>query len=179
MLAELSGMLESSEPHEIVSPFLQALRERPEAGIRSYRLLVARGLAEMGFGAHHVAAELRISDRHARRLLAKQGLGFAEPVIRSAHLWALREAKRLVTELRSELKAEGFRYHQWVMRGSRADGPPTRRDRPRPAFKVTTLIREERIGLKRAGLTPEQIWAITVVGLGSDEMNELLLRGLR
>jgi hypothetical protein len=30
-----------------------------------------------------------------------------------------------------------------------------------------------------AGLTPEQVWAITVVGMGSDELNEFLLRGAR
>ena len=171
--------LAESEGYENISPFLQALKKSPETAIRSYRVLVARGLAELGFDANQVAAELRISDRHARRLMAKQGLAFAEPVLRAANLWALREAKRLVMELRSQLRDDGFRFHQWAMRGARAYGPPIRRDRPRPAFKIKKLMPEERIGLKRAGLTPEQIWAITVVGVGSDEVNELLLRGAR
>jgi hypothetical protein len=166
------------DANETVAPFLRALKGRPETDIRSHRVLLARGLAEMGFDTSQVAAELRVSDRHARRLMTKQGLAFAEPVLRGARLWASRAARRLVAELRSQLQAEGFQFHRWTMRGARAAGPPTRRDRPRPAFKVKKLTREERIGLQRAGLTSEQIWAITVVGLGSDELNELLLRGV-
>ena len=65
------------------------------------------------------------------------------------------------------------------MRGKRRIGPPTHPDRPRPAFKVKRLLHDEKAGLLRAGLSTEQVWAINIVGLGSDELNELLLRGSR
>ena len=95
----------------------------------------------------------------------------------AAHRWAQLEALRVVVELRAELQAEGFRFHRWVMRGKRRIGPPTHPDRPRPAFKVKRLPPEEKVSLLMAGLSAEQIWAIGVVGLSSDELNELLLRG--
>jgi hypothetical protein len=69
--------------------------------------------------------------------------------------------------------------HKWVMRGKRWIGPPTHPDRPRPAFKVKRLLQDERAGLWRAGLSPEQVWTINIAGLGSDELNELLLLGSR
>jgi len=81
----------------------------------------------------------------------------------------------LVTGLRHQLAVEGFRFH----RSSGSGGPPVHPDRPRPAFIVTTLNRDEVMGLKRAGLSDQQIWAITVVGIGSDELNQLLLLGTR
>ena len=100
-------------------------------------------------------------------------------VAKAAHRWAPIEARRIVRGLRAQLQAEGIRFHQWVMRGKRRIGPPTHPDRPRPAFKVKRLLPDERAGLRRAGLSSEQIWAINTVGLGSDELNELLLRGSR
>jgi len=47
------------------------------------------------------------------------------------------------------------------------------------AFKVKRLLHDERAGLLRAGLSLEQDWAIRIVGLGPDELNELLIRGSR
>lgn len=157
-------------------PFLQALKTTDSLNTRAYRHLRAHGLRELGFDVVPIAAELGVSIRHARRLIRKD---LAEPISRAAHRWAQVEARRLVGELRAELKAEGFRFHQWVMRGDRVAGPPTHPDRPRPAFKVKMLSRDEKITLRRAGLSEEQIWAIGIVGVGSDELNELLLRGLR
>jgi hypothetical protein len=157
-------------------PFLRALKARPLLSPRAYRLLCAHGLRELGFDVVIIAAELGVSSRHARRLMEKD---LVRPVAGAARRWAQIEARGLVGELRAGLKAEGFRFHQWVMRGERVAGPPTHRDRPRPAFKVKTLIREEKISLRGAGLSDDQIWAIGVVGLGSDELNELLVLGTR
>ena len=103
----------------------------------------------------------------------------AVAVAKAAHRWAPLEARRIVRALRSELQAEGVRFHQWVMRGRRRVSPPIHPGRPRPAFKVKRLLQDERVGLRRAGLSLEQVWAINIVGLGSDELNELLLRGSR
>ena len=110
----------------------------------------ARGLHELGFSADDIAARLGVSARHARRLIGKDP-GVA--VANAAHRWAPVEARRIARALRAQLQAEGIRFHQWVMRGKRRIGP--------------------------AGLSPEQVWAINIFGLGSDELNELLLRGAR
>jgi len=161
---------------EEVVPFLEALKVDRTINLGAYRLVCALGLHELGFSADDIATRFGVSARHARRLIGKDP-GVA--VAKAAHRWAPVEARRIVTALRSQLQAEGIRFHKWVMRGRRRIGPPTHPDRPRPAFKVKRLLRDETAGLRRAGLSPEQIWAINIVGLGSDELNELLLRGSR
>jgi hypothetical protein len=162
--------------HEELVPFLEALKVDRTINLGTYRLVCARGLHELGFNADDIAARLGVSARHARRLIGKDpGVAAAK----AAHRWAPVEARRIVTALRTQLHAEGIQFHKWVMRGRRRIGPPTHPDRPRPAFKVKRLLQDERAGLRRAGLSPEQIWAINIVGLGSDELNELLLRGSR
>ena len=162
--------------HEELVPFLAALKINRTISLAAYRLVCALGLHELGFSADDIATRFGVSARHARRLIGKDP-GVA--VAKAAHRWAPVEARRIVTALRSQLQAEGIRFHKWVMRGRRRIGPPTHPDRPRPAFKVKRLLRDETAGLRRAGLSPEQIWAINIVGLGSDELNELLLRGSR
>ena len=162
--------------HEEVIPFLEALKISRAINLAVYRLVCAGGLCELGFKVDDIAAELGVSARHARRLIGKEP-GVA--VAKAAHRWAPVEARRIVRALRARLQAEGIRFHKWVMRGRRRIGPPTHPDRPRPAFKVKRLLQDERVGLRRAGLSPEQVWAINIVGLGSDELNELLLRGSR
>jgi len=162
--------------HEELVPFLEALKVNRAINLGAYRLVCAGGLHELGFNADDISAQLGVSARHARRLIGK------EPVVAiamAAHRWAPVEARRIVRALRAQLQAEGIRFHRWVMRGKRRIGPPTHPDRPRPAFKVKRLMQDERAGLRRAGLSPEQVWAINIVGLGSDELNELLLRGSR
>jgi AraC-like DNA-binding protein len=162
--------------HEELAPFLEALKINRAINLGAYRLVCARGLHELGFNADDIAAQLGVSARHARRLIGKDpGVAAAK----AAHRWAPVEARRIVTALRTQLQAEGIQFHKWVMRGRRRIGPPTHPDRPRPAFKVKRLLQDERAGLRRAGLSPEQVWAINIVGLGSDELNELLLRGSR
>jgi len=162
--------------HEEVVPFLEALKINRAINLGAYRLVCAGGLHELGFKVDDIAAQLGVSARHARRLIGKHP-GVA--VAKAAHRWAPLEARRIVRALRAQLQAEGIRFHQWVMRGRRRAGPPTHPDRPRPAFKVKRLLPDEKAGLRRAGLSPEQVWAINIVGLGSDELNELLLRGSR
>jgi AraC-like DNA-binding protein len=157
-------------------PFLRALKARHSLNPRAYRLLCAHGLRELDFDAVIIARELGISVRHARRVIRQD---LAEAVTRAAHRWAQIEAQRLVGEIRAGLKAEGFRFHQWVMRGRRAAGPPTHPERPRPAFKVKTLTGDEKTSLRKAGLADEQIWAIGIAGLGADELNRLLLGGFQ
>ena len=162
--------------HEEVVPFLEALKINRAINLGAYRLVCAGGLHELGFQVDDIAAELGVSARHARRLIGKDT---SVAIAKAAHRWASVEARRIVRALRAQLQAEGIRFHKWVMRGRRRIGPPTHPDRPRPAFKVKRLLPDERVGLRRAGLSPEQVWAINIVGVGSDELNELLLRGSR
>ena len=161
---------------EELLPFVRMLKKNRAANPRAYRMLLAAGLREKDFAVDAIAEELSVSTRHARRLVSK---GPVSAATRAAHRWAQVEARRLVAELRGGLQAEGFQFHKWVMRGKRRLGPPTRPDRPRPAFKVKRISPEEKVSLRRAGLTAEQIWAIGVVGLSADELNELLLRGFQ
>jgi hypothetical protein len=161
---------------EELVPFLEALKINRTINLGAYRIVCASGLHELGFEAEDIAATLGVSVRHARRLIVKDsGVGVAK----AAHRWAPIEARRIVRALRAQLQAEGIRFHKWVMRGRRRIGPPTHPDRPRPAFKIKRLLPDEGAGLRRAGLSSEQVWAINIVGLGSDELNELLLRGSR
>ncbi len=157
-----------------VVPFLRALEVNPELHRAVYRLVVANGLHELGSGAYGIAVALGVSERQARRLIGKDPY---QPVAKVAHRWWLREARRLVGELRAELQAEGIQFHQWTMRGRRKAGPPTRPDRPRPAFKVKALTSDEKLVLRRARLSSAQITAIEEIGMAADELNQLFLRG--
>lgn len=166
---------QSPPPQELETllTFLDALRENPKIHPAAHRLLLSQGLGASDFRPKQIAAALGISERQARRLAARREIGGR--IYRAARRWAAPAARRLVAELRNQLATEGFRFH----RSSGASGTPVHPGRPRPAFIVTTLTRDEVMGLRRAGLSDEQIWAITVAGIGSDELNQLLLRGSR
>ena len=166
---------QSPPPQELETlvNFLDALQENPKIHPAAYRLLLSQGLGASDYRPKQIAAALGISERQARRLAARREIG--DRIFSAARRWAAPAARRLVTELRQELAAEGFRFHQ----SSGASGTPIHPGRPRPAFIITTLTRDEEMGLRRAGLSDEQIWAITVVGVGSDELNQLILRGAR
>jgi hypothetical protein len=90
-----------------VAPFLLMLEADPALHRAVYRLVVANGLQEFGYGIHSIAAAVGVSERQARRLTGKDPY---PPVARVAHRWWLREARRLVGELRAELQAEGFAF---------------------------------------------------------------------
>jgi hypothetical protein len=161
------------QEYQMVVPFLQALKKDPKIRPGVYRLLLGQGLAGLGFEAKQVAALFGISQRQARRLVLKREIAGA--VFRAARRWVPQEAGRLVAELRQQLQAEGFRFH----RSTRSNWTPFHSKRPRPAFMTKKLTHDEVTVLSRAGLSAEQIWAITVVGIGSDELNQLLLLGSR
>ncbi|MGH7759797.1 MAG: hypothetical protein ACREOY_00025 [Candidatus Dormibacteraceae bacterium] len=153
--------------------FLDAVKKNPKLHAGAYRLLLSQGLSAMEFRPKQIAAVLGISERHVRRLARMRVI--AESVYRAARRWGEREARRLVAELRHQLATEGLRYH----RSSGSSRTPAHPDRPRPAFIITRLTYDEVMGLRRAALSDKQIWAITVAGIGSDELNQLLLRGAR
>ncbi len=162
--------------YQLIAPFLQVLKADPDMHRALYRLLLGQGLASMGFRAKQVARTLGVSERQARRLVRKRRI--ANAVFRAARHWAPRRAQRLVDELRGQLQAEGSVFHRRTVT-RKTLWRRFRAQEPRPAFPTRKLNRDEVAGLHRAGLSDEQIWAITVVGIGADELNELLLRGVR
>jgi hypothetical protein len=163
------------EHYEMVVPFLHVLKSDPDMHRAIYRLLLGQGLGSLGFRPTQVAPILGVSPRQARRVVRKREI--ATPVFRAARHWAPRRAQHLIDELRSGLQSDGSEFHRRMMTRSRWH--PFGREGPRPAFLVRKLKRDEIMGLHRAGLSDEQIWAITIVGIGSDELNQLLLRGAR
>jgi hypothetical protein len=167
------GQVHQPPELQMLVVFLDAVKKDPKLHPVAYRLLLGQGLGALGFRAKQIALVLGVSQRQARRLARRREIGDA--VFRAARRWATREARLRVAELRNQLAAEGFRFH----RRSGSGGPPVHPDRPRPAFIVTTLNRDEVMRLKRADLSDQQIWAITVAGIGSDELNQLLLLGTR
>lgn len=165
------------DQYQMIVPFLQILKADPDMHRAVYRLLLGQGLGSLGFRAKQVAPVLGVSQRQARRLVRKRKI--ANVVFRAAGHWAPRRAERLVDELRRELEAGGSVFHRTMPTQSRRWRPFRREGGPRPAFISKKLNRDDVMGLHRAGLSDEQIWAITVVGIGSDELNQLLLRGAR
>ena len=57
-------------------------------------------------------------------------------------------------------------------------GPAANEDEARPAFTERKLSSAEQRYLRAAGLSEAQIDAVATVGLGTDELQELLLRGI-
>lgn len=56
---------------------------------------------------------------------------------------------------------------------------PINPDEPLPAYKVKRLTQDEKRALRHAGLTDEQINAVSLVGMGIDEVHELMMTGSR
>lgn len=85
-----------------------------------------------------------------------------------------RRARKVVAQIQRRLEAAGFRYH----RRPRQLGDYFIPERAAPAHKADHLFPEEIRRLKDGGLSDRQIAAIRLVGIGQDELNELILHGL-
>lgn len=160
------------------------VRTDPTSNRKLYHLIAVNRLGKAGMSVPAIARELRISPRQVRRLAERRPLDALRrdlQTIRSRRN-ALLEARRLVDTLRAGLEAEGFRYHRlplaiagrrrfWRFR-------PINPDEPQPAHKLKRLTADERRVLRGGGLTEEQIDAVSLVGMGADEVHELMLRGI-
>jgi hypothetical protein len=158
---------------------INTLHKNPSLDRRLHRLLSVHRLRLAGLTSAEVAGMLRISTRQVRRLSARH-LGEAlenSPILEDrADKRANVAARKLVAGIQLRLEESGFRYHQ---RPWQPGDEFTPRGRRAPAHKAKKLFREEYVHLHRAGLTDEEIKAIRRVGIGQDELNELILRGLR
>jgi hypothetical protein len=160
------------------------IRAEPTSNRKLYHLIAVNRIGKAGMSFQAIARELGISSRQVRRLAERRPLDALRrdlQTIRSRRN-ALLEARRLVDKLRAGLVAEGFRYHRlplatagrrrsWIFR-------PINPDEPQPAHRVKRLTADERRALRRSGLTDEQIDAVSLVGMGADEVHELMFRGI-
>lgn len=151
---------------------LQAVKSDTGLNLPLYRLASVHRLVALGLGFDQIAEELGISARHARRLERRR----LRPALAKTR-WQeakrnrrLPEARQIVARLRADLEASGFRRHRIVR--PRRSGPPE----PTTAFTIKRLTVEDIQGLRAGGLTEEQIRAIMLVGIGTDELNELMSR---
>lgn len=157
------------------------VRENPELHRPLYRLLSVKRLRAAGLRSSEIALQIGISTRQVRRL-ARQNLlaGIArghmrEQAQKRARL--VREARGIVAEIQRQLAATGFQRHHRLPSWPYSAVPP---GHPGLAFKKVWPEDAETIRyLRQAGLSKEQIEAIQLAGIGADELNELLLHGLR
>ena len=161
--------------------FVHAIKENPEQNQRMYRLLAVNGMVLAGLGSEQIANELRISPRHVRRLadrspfLAVRKALFKKTARTEAE--ARQRARRIVAELQATLQACGFQPHLDAGH-DKAGWRAANEDESRPAFTERKLSSAKQRYLRAAGLSDAQIDAIAKVGLGTDELQELLLRGV-
>lgn len=152
---------------------LRAVARDPSRNKSLYRLASVHRLVALGLGFDQIGEELGISARHARRLDMKR----LRPALASARMrekgrkQQLADARQVVVALRTELEASGFQRHTIVR------PRPSGTLEPTTAFTIKKLTRDEIQGLRAAGLTEEQIQAVSQVGIGTDELNALLVRG--
>ncbi len=142
-----------------------------------YRLLAVSGMVGVGLGSEQIANELGISARHVRRLADRSPFLAVRTALFKKTARTEAEARRIVAELRATLKASGFQPHLDAGRDG-ARWPAAKEEEPRPAFTERKLSSTEQRYLRAAGLSEAQIDAIATVGLGTDELQELLLRGI-
>lgn len=158
---------------------VQVLHRDPSLNKRLHLLLSVHRLRLAGLTSIEIAGLLEISDRHVRRL-ARRNL--ADALVESGldlesreRARAMRTARRVVSVLQHRLGATGFHYHQrpWQLGDLFT---PVRRA---PAHLANKVFREEIVHLRDAGLSDDEIQAIQLVGIGQDQLHELIMRGLR
>jgi len=120
-----------------------------------------------------------ISERQVRRLRRESlvsGLNRANERVERAERGRIRRAARvLVKDIQRRLAATGFRParrdpRRVIRRSQRSNG--ARRAVPRAATRPAPQ------SARRAGLDEDQIAAISLLGVGWDEFNEMVLRGV-
>jgi len=159
------------------------VKRRPALNPFLYRLLTVKRLRLVGLSSAEISDMSGISARQVRRLAAHH-LGtvldrLQDVAERTPPAVLLeknrRRARKVVAGIQRRLQAAGFRYHRRPRQPGDYFVP---RGRPAPAHKADTLFPEEIRRLRDGGLSDQQIAAIQLVGIGQDELNELILNGL-
>jgi len=178
----LVGMTERTREPEL--SLLRSLQADPSRKPRLFRLVAAQVLQGAGLTFSEIALELGITARHARRLAARSvSIALRKEIYKQAgrttKAAATAPAQLVVDEIRRLLGAAGVIYHVRSAKARRARPFPV--DTPdglRQAFRVKKLMTAEKVRLRANGLSEEQIHAIGLAGLGTDELNFLLLYGI-
>ncbi|HUY74465.1 MAG TPA: hypothetical protein VMW11_08135 [Candidatus Dormibacteraeota bacterium] len=148
-----------------------------------HRLLTVKRLRIAGLSSVEISDMIGISARQVRRLSAQQTVTvldrLQDATERTPPAVLLeryrRRARKVVAQIQRRLEVAGFRYHRRPPQPGDYFVP---RGRPAPAHKADKLFPEEIRRLKDGGLNAQQIAAIQLVGIGQDELNELILNGL-
>ena len=162
---------------------IRALRADPSMNPRLYRLASVERLVAGGLTSAEIGLELGITSRHARRL-ARRSVSVAlrkeiyKTTERTKHA-AVLEARVVVREIRRRMKRAGFVFHQRSQKArSMHPFPLDTPEDPRQSWLTNRLLQSEKTRLRIVGLSDEQIKAIDIARIGTDELNYLMLNGL-
>ena len=176
------------------------VRRNPALSKSLHRLFTVKRLRIAGLRTTEIAHATGLSPRHVRRLKTKRIKPSLEQTLRSSYRrddgfdpeeeesesaledllkarLRRREAnavRHLVTAIQRRLAERGFRYQHRIPQ----EGDTFVPREPARAFKVYSITRAVARHLRDAGLSEEQIEAIRSVGIGQDELNDLILNGL-
>ncbi|HUZ88063.1 MAG TPA: hypothetical protein VNF26_14045 [Candidatus Baltobacterales bacterium] len=159
------------------------IKRNPAANPYLHRLLTVKRLRIAGLSSVEISDMTGISARQVRRLSSHQLITVLDKMQdvteRTPPAVLLeryrRRARKVVAGIQRRLEMAGFQYHRRPPQPGDYFVP---RRRPAPAHKVDKLFPEEIRRLRDGGLTERQIVAIKLVGIGQDELNELILHGL-
>jgi len=148
------------------------------ADVHLFHLLGVHAYATAGLGVAETADQLSISTRQVRRLrrtTLMDGLLAAYKRAEAAERGRLRvKARPVVRDLQRQLQETGFRP---ARRNPRLSNSGARDGVPARVVVVRKLTHEVIRRLRSVGITEEQLDAIGLIGIGPDELNELVLGG--
>lgn len=185
---------------------IAAIRARPNLSRRLHRLLSVHRLRIAELTSAEIGDLIGVSSRHVRRL-SRRGLekalgirrrpphqgddyereddeelldedeeeNLVEVFLRKIDRARQTAARRVVEEMQGRLKAAGFVRHDRAWRPTDRFTPTGSRPPARIAKKLDHAMMTH---LAAGGLSQEQIEAIQLVGIGLDELNELIVHGL-
>ena len=161
---------------------IEQIRRRLAKNQSLDRLLTVQRLRLASLTSAEISELTGLSARHVRRLNRRdliKALDRVQEEVEHGRPPGLREknqrlARRIVGDIQRRLEAAGFRYHRRLRQPGDFFVPP----RAAPASKAKSLFPEDIRRLRDGGLSERQIVAIRLVGIGEDELHELILNGL-
>lgn len=151
----------------------------PAADRPLYNALGVQALRRAGLNLPETAGQLGISERQVRRLRRRT---FQDAVLaawkrrqRAERGAVRRTARPIVRAIQAQLAAAGFTP---ARRDPRSAESGARGGVPARVALVRDLKPDQVDALLRAGLSRSEASAISLVGIGSDELNHLILHGL-
>jgi len=158
---------------------LEMVRADPKADRHLYRALAATSLLLARLNTLETAVLMGISVRQVRRLRRQTLSAAFHGALRRQHRAEQgrlrRAAKPIVTEIQTQLRVVGF---EPARRDPRSGVSGARAGTTARIALVRNLNPDQRRDLQLAGLSASQVAAISLIGIGADELQELILNGL-